>query len=135
VKLSEIREICAAQKTALEKQELGLERQLLPELLDIQSHALVISGIRRCGKSTLLRQFVQKLGRPYFYLNFDDIRLAAFSTEDYRLREIKGLLAAMDFFNQERGIIITFNSEDSINMSGKEITVIPAWKYQFSPEL
>jgi predicted AAA+ superfamily ATPase len=43
--------------------------------------------------------------------------------------EIRGLLAAMDFFNQERGIIIAFNSEDSINMSGKVITVIPAWKW------
>jgi predicted AAA+ superfamily ATPase len=43
--------------------------------------------------------------------------------------EIKGLLAAMDFFNQEHGIIITFNSEDSVNISGKKITVVPAWKW------
>jgi len=88
MKLSEIQEISASQRLALKEQELGLERQLLPKLPDIQSHALVISGIRRCGKSTLLRQFVQKLQKTYFYLNFDDIRLAAFSNVDYKLLDI-----------------------------------------------
>jgi predicted AAA+ superfamily ATPase len=85
MKLSDIQNIAASQKLALESQELGLGRQLLPELPDIQSHALVISGIRRCGKSTLLRQFVRNLGRPWFYLNFDDIRLASFSHTDFAL--------------------------------------------------
>jgi predicted AAA+ superfamily ATPase len=85
MKLSEIQEISAGQKLALEKQERGLERRLLSKLPDIQSHALVISGIRRCGKSTLLRQFVQKLKRPYFYMNFDDIRLVSLTHVDYKL--------------------------------------------------
>jgi len=40
------------------------------------------------GKSTLLRQFVQKLKKTYFYLNFDDIRLASFSHVDYKLLDI-----------------------------------------------
>jgi predicted AAA+ superfamily ATPase len=85
MKLSDIQDIAAGQKLALENQNPGLKRLLLPELPDIQSHALVVSGIRRCGKSTLLRQFVQNLKRPYFYLNFDDIRLASFSHADFRL--------------------------------------------------
>jgi predicted AAA+ superfamily ATPase len=53
-------------------------------------------------------------------------------TTENQDREIKGLLAAMDFFNQERGVIITFNTEDVIYMSGKKIMVVPTWKYQFS---
>ena len=77
MKLSELQDIVGTQKQAIENQDPGLERQLLPELPDIQSHALIVSGIRRCGKSTLLRQFVKKLGRQWFYLNFDDIRLAS----------------------------------------------------------
>ena len=85
MKLSEIQEIGATQKIALEQHEHGLNRQALPDLPDIQSHALVVSGIRRCGKSTLLRQFIQKLNRRYFYLNFDDIRFAAFSSTDFAL--------------------------------------------------
>jgi len=74
-KLSEIKGIAESQKLALDKLEKGLKRRLLPELPDIQSHALVVSGIRRCGKSTLLRQFVRKLKKPWFYLNFDDVRI------------------------------------------------------------
>jgi len=85
MKLSEVKDVTATQKLALEQQEQGLKRLLLPKLPDIQSHALVVSGIRRCGKSTLLRQFMKKLKRPYFYLNFDDIRLAAFSPADFPL--------------------------------------------------
>jgi predicted AAA+ superfamily ATPase len=85
MKLSDIQAIGATQKTALEKQEQGLERHALPGLPDIQSHALVICGIRRCGKSTLCRQFVRKLKRPYYYLNFDDMRLVSFSHTDFQL--------------------------------------------------
>jgi len=83
--LSEIQSISDTQKLKLEKQELGLGRQILSGLPNIQSHALVISGIRRCGKSTLLRQFVQNLNKPYFYFNFDDIRLVSFSKADFGL--------------------------------------------------
>jgi predicted AAA+ superfamily ATPase len=85
MKLSEIKDIAESQKLALDRQEKGLKRLLLPELPDIQSHALVVSGIRRCGKSTLLRQFVHKLKKPWFYLNFDDIRLTGFSHKDFVL--------------------------------------------------
>jgi len=85
MKLSEIQDISVTQKLTLEKQEQGLKRLSLAELPDIQSHALVVCGIRRCGKSTLFRQFVQKLKRSYYYLNFDDIRLASFSHTDFGL--------------------------------------------------
>jgi len=85
MKLSAIKDISAAQKSALELQDSGLERRILPELPDIRSHALVVNGVRRCGKSTLLRQFVRRLKRPYFYMNFDDIRLSSFSAADYGL--------------------------------------------------
>jgi len=55
-------------------------------------------------------------------------------TPDNQRREITGLLAAMNFFKQEHGIIITFNTEDTIYIEGKRIMVIPAWKYSVSPE-
>jgi predicted AAA+ superfamily ATPase len=102
MKLSEIQEISAVQKSALEGQEPGFERRILPELPDIQSHALVVSGIRRCGKSTLLRQFVRKLERSYFYLNFDDIRLTPFVHADFGLldRVIEDSGARLIFFDE-----------------------------------
>lgn len=48
------------------------------------SHGLVvvISGIRRCGKSTLLRQFAAQLD-DFHYLNFDDERLFGFEVHDF----------------------------------------------------
>ena len=85
MKMSEMKNIAASQKQALEKQEPGQKRRMLSSLPDVRSHALIVSGIRRCGKSTLLRQFMRKLKRPFFYLNFDDIRLASFTHGDYAL--------------------------------------------------
>ncbi|MCL2192584.1 MAG: ATP-binding protein [Treponema sp.] len=102
MRLSEIRDISAGQKLALERQEPGLKRQGLRHLPDIQSHALIVSGIRRCGKSTLLRQFVQELKRPFFYLNFDDIRLASFTGGDFALidKAIEDSGARLIFFDE-----------------------------------
>jgi predicted AAA+ superfamily ATPase len=47
---------------------------------------------------------------------------------DNKEREINGLLEAMNFFNIDYGIIITYNTEDVILTAGKKIDVIPAWK-------
>jgi predicted AAA+ superfamily ATPase len=85
MKLSELREVSEDQKAILESRDSGLERELLPALPDIKSHALIVSGIRRCGKSTLLHQFVKKLGRSFFHFNFDDLRLVGFSPADFGL--------------------------------------------------
>jgi predicted AAA+ superfamily ATPase len=85
MKLSELRDIAASQKEAVETFDTGLEREALAGLPDITSHALIVSGIRRCGKSTLLHQFMRKLARPYFYFNFDDLRLLGFETSDFTL--------------------------------------------------
>lgn len=81
--LSDLRETEKAQ--SLKTRDGELERHTLAELPDLQSHALIISGIRRCGKSTLLHQFAVKQGKAFFYLNFDDLRLSGFSPEDFRL--------------------------------------------------
>jgi predicted AAA+ superfamily ATPase len=45
---------------------------------------LVISGIRRCGKSTLLQQIRATLPEQNYYLNFDDERLVGFSVNDFQ---------------------------------------------------
>jgi predicted AAA+ superfamily ATPase len=102
MKLSEMQEVAETQNAALEVRDFGYERDLLPKLPDIKSHALIVSGIRRCGKSTLLHQFVKKRGRPFFYFNFDDLRLAGFSSADYGLLDavIAGSAAKLLFFDE-----------------------------------
>lgn len=44
---------------------------------------VVISGIRRCGKSTLLRMIADRIGSPKLFINFDDVRLVDFVPDNY----------------------------------------------------
>ncbi|MBU1200892.1 MAG: ATP-binding protein [Nanoarchaeota archaeon] len=70
------------QRKELRKRECGVERELF-KLLDMKCpHALIISGIRRCGKSTLLRQITKKLDN-FYYFNFDDQRVSGFEVSDF----------------------------------------------------
>ena len=48
---------------------------------------VIITGIRRCGKSTLLNEFRKKQKYDNYYLNFDDFRLAFFEVLDFQKLE------------------------------------------------
>jgi len=86
---SQIQEVAEAQKKNLLKLSSGLPRQMLSKLPEAASHALIISGIRRCGKSTLLHQLLQKKYPDAFYLNFEDPRFYDMELHDFtRLDEI-----------------------------------------------
>jgi predicted AAA+ superfamily ATPase len=85
MRISEIEQITAQQKEVLLTSDNGLPREELEKLPDLQSHALIISGIRRCGKSTLLRQHLLQKQQDFFYLNFEDTRLYDFQMKDFAL--------------------------------------------------
>jgi predicted AAA+ superfamily ATPase len=85
MKISEIEHAATDQKEMLLTSDNGLPREMLGRLSDLQSHALIISGIRRCGKSTLLHQHLQRMAQDFFYLNFEDIRLYDFQVKDFAL--------------------------------------------------
>lgn len=59
---------------------------------------LVISGVRRSGKSVLALQILEK--EKYGYLNFDDERLAGFAAEDFNkvLEAFYDLEGDLDYF-------------------------------------
>jgi len=80
-----IQQIIKIQGQKIKRQPVSLEREILPEIPDMQTHALIVSGIRRCGKSTLLLQLLRKDNRPSLYLNFEDPRLVGFELSDFRL--------------------------------------------------
>ena len=46
---------------------------------------LIMSGLRRSGKSTILRVLQQEMHESDYYLNFDDDRLVHFQVEDFQL--------------------------------------------------
>lgn len=84
-----LQEIAAAQKENLLKLQTGLRRHQLDEMPELTSHALIISGIRRCGKSTLLHQLLREKYQDAFYLNFEDPRLYDLELNDFtRLDEV-----------------------------------------------
>lgn len=78
-----ISEVIEIQAGLYENKATGTPRTALEELKLYDSFTLIICGIRRCGKSTLLNQALKsKFSRPIF-LNFEDPRLAAFELSDF----------------------------------------------------
>jgi predicted AAA+ superfamily ATPase len=99
---SVIQEVVKSQREYLDRKNPGLIRQLEWEIPDIRSHALIITGIRRCGKSTLLHQLMNRWAGGSLYLNFDDPRLFGFALADFeRLREISEESGAESLFLDE----------------------------------
>lgn len=49
-----------------------------------------------------------------------------------RERELGGLIAAMDFFKLDEGIILTRDQEEKFEINGKNIVVMPIWKWLLS---
>lgn len=67
------------------KRDTGIPRERLAEVKQAASlpHAVIVSGLRRAGKSTLLAQMAHQLGRDvFYYLNFEDDRFLGFQAQD-----------------------------------------------------
>lgn len=63
----------------------GVIKREIPNKFIEDKEILVISGIRRCGKSTLLQQIRNTFSQNNFYLNFDDERLVNFKLSDFQI--------------------------------------------------
>ncbi|MBI5297219.1 MAG: ATP-binding protein [Chloroflexi bacterium] len=65
--------------------DTGIPRDKLAEVEKAAGlpHAVIVSGLRRVGKSTLLAQMARKLGADtFYYLNFEDDRFLGFEAQD-----------------------------------------------------
>jgi predicted AAA+ superfamily ATPase len=81
---SVIAQVIDQQRNRLDLREAGLKRELIPATQNLSSHALIISGVRRCGKSTLLMQMMKKMhNKEVLYLNFETPHLVDFSINDF----------------------------------------------------
>ena len=85
MKYSDLQAVVNDQMEVFRSYDLGIAREMIPFLPVMTSHALVVSGIRRCGKSVLLHQFIRNEIDEVFYFNFADIRLYGFSANDFVL--------------------------------------------------
>ena len=84
---AEIKEILIRQKETILSKKYGIERAVLRELKsEIRlPHVVVLTGLRRSGKSTLLRQLIKKYYKDedFYYINFEDERLFNFPANEF----------------------------------------------------
>ncbi|HRW86294.1 MAG TPA: AAA family ATPase, partial [Bacteroidales bacterium] len=86
---SDIKKIWELQKETLQNSDSGVTRELISGFQLPSRHCIIITGIRRCGKSTLLLQLIEKMYPDAFCMNFDDNRLYGFDNSDFlRLDDI-----------------------------------------------
>jgi predicted AAA+ superfamily ATPase len=112
----QVRAMLLEQFQAFWRRDTGIERTQLAELERAAPlpHAVIISGLRRAGKSTLLAQLVHRLGESkFYYVNFEDERFLGFASDD--ANDLYGAL--VELFG-ERGIFVV-----------DEIQNVPGWEH------
>lgn len=77
-----LKRVIFEQQTELKKSYIY---RVFPDSLMSCNEIIVISGIRRCGKSVLLNQIRKSQIERDYYINFDDERFIHFSIEDFQL--------------------------------------------------
>jgi len=83
-----LRIVAKAQFEELSKLETGVPREKAKEIDLSIDFAFILSGIRRCGKSTLLHQLAKK-SKNFYYFNFEDTRVFNFEVSDFqKLNEV-----------------------------------------------
>jgi uncharacterized protein len=105
-----INQILISQRESLLTRDSGLKREALQTLPDLDAYAMIVSGIRRCGKSTLLYQLLKERYPDALYLNFEDPRLYEFEIRDFA--KLDGLI------KETSSRILLFD----------EIQIIPGWE-------
>lgn len=78
----ELRNIVRAQRKDVLLVNETIKREKLKEVKVEESFAIILSGVRRCGKSTLLRQMIQD-SKTFYYFNFEDPSAVNFKLSDF----------------------------------------------------
>src|SRR3989344_5957479 len=83
----QIKEILIKQRETILNKGYGVERVVLKEVESKIKlpHVIVLTGLRRSGKSTLLRQIIKKhyYDEDFYYINFEDERLFNFPANEF----------------------------------------------------
>ncbi len=111
---SALRQILIDQQIFLSRTEGLISRDIdINEILNSEE-IIVLSGIRRCGKSSLLALIGQQLPGSKLFINFDDIRFSDWSIENFQhIYELIGEL---------------FGPDEPVTLLFDEIQNIPGWE-------
>ena len=102
---SEIEKSLVLQRLFLNKKQECFNRESSAKLQLSASHILIITGVRRCGKSTLLQQISKNLNEEIIFFNFEDPRSYGFELEDFtKLDEIVGDEIRYYFFDEIQNV-------------------------------
>lgn len=86
---SDIENAVTQQASTLDKKKRGLTRDSLDKTKLSEAFATIVSGVRRCGKSTMLYQLLDLKFNDALYLNFENPMLFGFEINDFsRLDEL-----------------------------------------------
>lgn len=86
IKKSDLIAVIEMQREHLLNKDDEITRDLLHSLpINLSKHALIISGVRRCGKSTLLKQMMKEDLSDAFFINFDTPKLYNFDINDFEI--------------------------------------------------
>ncbi len=100
-----------------------LENTVLIELKRKEQETYYFTGKRECDFITREKNKITLAAQVTWELN-----------EGNQERELQGLLDALKYCRLNRGYIITFDQEEEIEMEGKKINIIPAWKWLLKNE-
>jgi len=82
-----------------------IDRRFMRQFNPAGKHIEVISGIRRCGKSTLMKQLIQARYQKTAYFNFEDARVYGFEISDFpKLDEVMGKDIEAYFFDEIQNV-------------------------------
>lgn len=80
-----LQRVVASQREEVVSLGRVVPRELLGKLKEFRhGGATIVKGVRRCGKSTLLKMLLNgRFGKNFFYVNFDDERLYGFEARHF----------------------------------------------------
>lgn len=94
-----------AQQQLLKADEKNIRRAFLSNYRPDKKHIEVITGIRRCGKSTLMKQIISRHYQKIAYFNFEDSRIFGFHITDFqKLDEVLPAEADAYFFDEIQNV-------------------------------
>lgn len=108
-----LRQIILDQQELFHKNEDLIKRDIDISYYKKGNEIVIISGIRRCGKSALLKLISQTILGKKIFISFDDIRFVDFKTEN---------------FQDIQNIVIELFNDENVTYFLDEVQNVPFWE-------